>query len=99
MSYTVAQWNYTRAKLKKRFAREGNTRCEICGRGIRLSFAHRMKRRFITTQAELETVALLCMDGPYGLGCHTKLEHGPKQVMFDTITRIVNESEYAATGA
>ena len=91
MSFTVSQWNTTRAKLKKQFAAIGVTRCEMCGRGERLSFAHRLKKRFITTQQELEQVALLCMDGPYGQGCHTKLEHGPKQEMFDKISEIIRE--------
>ena len=33
-------------------------------------------------------VALLCMDNPDGKGCHNKLEYGPKDVMYDTITNL-----------
>ena len=62
----------------------------MCGRTNYLSFAHRLKRRFITTDEELEIVALLCMDNPDGKGCHNKLEHGPKDVMFSTITELHN---------
>lgn len=63
------QWNATRAKLKVRFERAGITRCEFpmevhdgmsCGSTFAMSFAHRFKRRNITTQEELETCALLC---------------------------------------
>ena len=62
---TVRQWSKTRAKLKKRFAEMGITFCEKCGTTFNLSFAHRLKRRFITNEAELMTVALLCIP------CHT----------------------------
>jgi hypothetical protein len=93
MSFTVNQWAYTRSKLKKKFAAIGITCCEMCGRHERPSFAHRLKRRYITTREELETVAVLCMDGPYGKGCHTKLEHSPKEVMYDTITQIIESRE------
>lgn len=64
----------------------------MCGRTNYLSFAHRLKRRFITTDEELQIVALLCMDNPDGKGCHNKLEYGPKQVMFDTITELHNQT-------
>src|SRR5688572_30811423 len=93
---TVSQWNRTRAKLKKKFLALGITRCQMCGRTDYLSFAHRLKRRFIGTQEELEIVALLCMDNPDSKGCHNKLEHGPKNVMFRVITELHSQIEQGA---
>jgi hypothetical protein len=83
MSFTVAQWSYTRKKLKPRFERMGITRCEMCGIGNYLSFAHRLKRRFILTKEELETVALLCTP------CHTKIEHSGHDEMYQAVTKII----------
>jgi 4-hydroxy-3-methylbut-2-en-1-yl diphosphate synthase IspG/GcpE len=85
----TAKWDRIRAELKKQFAAMNLIVCEMCGRTNFLSFAHRLKRRYITTDEELKTVALLCMSNPDGEGCHTKLEHGDKQVMYDTITEII----------
>ena len=85
----VDKWNRVRAKLKKRFYAMGITFCEMCGRTDFLSFAHRLKRRFITTDEELEMVALLCMDNPQGKGCHNKLEHSSHEEMFERITEII----------
>jgi 4-hydroxy-3-methylbut-2-en-1-yl diphosphate synthase IspG/GcpE len=87
------RWHSTRAKLKKKFLAMGVTACQMCGRTDYLSFAHRLKRRFITTQEELEVVALLCMDNPNGKGCHNKLEHGPKEVMYEVITKLYEQRE------
>ena len=53
-------WDRTRAKLKVRFERAGLTRCEVCGTDNALGFADSKPRRMITTQAEMEEVALLC---------------------------------------
>jgi hypothetical protein len=86
----VSQWTNARRKLKKQFERMGITSREMCGRTDALSFAHRMKRRYITTKEELETVALLCMDFVDRRGCHNKLEHGPREVMYERITEIIN---------
>jgi hypothetical protein len=83
------QWDRTRAKLKKQFEAMNVVTCEMCGRSNFLSFAHRLKRRHILTDEELEMVALLCMDGPHGKGCHTKLEHGPQEEMYDKITELI----------
>lgn len=82
-----------RQKLKKRFFEMGITACEMCGRTDYLSFAHRLKRRFITDERELEMVALLCMDNPNGRGCHNRLEHSSHQEMFDRITEIIQRRE------
>src|SRR5215207_2360480 len=84
----VSDWTRIRKKVKTQFEKRGITRCQMCGRADYLSFAHRLKRRFITTDEELAIVALLCMDNPEARGCHNKLEHGPKQVMFETITKL-----------
>ena len=83
MKRTVAQWNRIRAKLKQTFERQGITRCEVCGSTFALSFAHRLKRRFITTEDELHTVALLCQKH------HEELEHSGHERMYDAITAII----------
>lgn len=82
-SKKVDAWSRLRAKLKIEFAEMNVTRCEICGTDDFLSFAHRLKRRFITTDEELRQVALLCIP------CHEKLEYGDKQVMFDVISDLI----------
>lgn len=53
-------WNNAKRKLKPAFVRAGITRCELCGSGFNLQFAHAEKRRFITTKRQLFEVALLC---------------------------------------
>lgn len=53
-------WAKVRAQLKREFEAVGITRCEVCGTSDNLGFAHRLKRRHITTEAELRIVALLC---------------------------------------
>lgn len=60
----------------------GITRCEVCGTDNYLSFAHRLKRRDITTDEELRTVALLCITD------HERIEYGGN--MFDDINEIIN---------
>jgi hypothetical protein len=80
-------WQLTRRRLKKQFERAGITQCEICNTGNYLSFAHRLKRRFITTQRELEKVALLCVP------CHEKIEFSGHENMFAEITRIIESRE------
>lgn len=77
-------WDRLRAKLKQKFFDLGIVRCEKCGSGFNLSFAHRLKRRFITDEAELATVALLCVP------CHTQIEHSGHERMYEAITQIIN---------
>lgn len=81
------EWAATRAKLKVRFQRAGVTRCEHCGTDNGLGFAHRRKRRNITTQAELETVALLCNE------FHDWLEALPEEKMGRSIDAIIAARE------
>lgn len=85
------QWDKVRAELKKEFYDKGIISCEICGYADALSFAHRVKRRYIAKddEAELRCVALLCMDIGTHKGCHNLLEYGDKQVMFDVISEII----------
>lgn len=83
------QWDKVRAELKKEFEAKDIVTCEICGRSDYLSFAHRLKRRKITDEAELRQVALLCMDSPQGEGCHNKLEYGGHERMYNEITAII----------
>jgi len=80
---TVNKWNATRAKLKIEFDRMGITRCEKCKSGMYLSFAHRLKRRFIHTDEELRQVALLCTT------CHNVIERKSHAEMFRLVTEII----------
>lgn len=86
-------WDYARKQLKKQFEVMGITQCERCGSGFNLSFAHRMKRRFITTDAELMTVALLCVNP-----CHTTIEHLGHDAMYQAVTEIINNRSMRIPG-
>ncbi|MBX3288328.1 MAG: hypothetical protein KF855_03190 [Acidobacteria bacterium] len=77
------KWKSLLPKLKKKFEAAGITRCEVCRGAFALGFAHRYKRRFITTMEELETVALLCV------GCHEQVEHSGRENMYERITEII----------
>lgn len=86
------QWARTRAKLKVRFERAGITRCELrvctgCTGSHYLSFAHAVKRRFITTQQELEEVALAC------LACHQTIEAFNHEDMKSIVRLAISERE------
>ena len=78
------KWPTYRAKLKKQFESMGITRCEQCSGTFALSFAHSRKRRFITTEADLMEVALLCQK------CHETAEHSGHEEMFETINTIIS---------
>lgn len=80
----ASKWTNARRKLKRQFEEWGIVRCEKCGSGYNLSFAHRLKRRFITTEQELNYVALLCVSP-----CHTEIEHSGHEQMYQAITQIV----------
>lgn len=75
-------WDNARRKLKRIFENSDRTFCESCGSTFGLTFAHRLKRRFITTDAELLYVACLCLD------CHNAVETLPHEQMYDRITAI-----------
>lgn len=66
------EWEAAKRELKPAFQRAGITTCEAqldgCWRDNGLGFAHRLKRRNITTEEELRRVALLCN------ACHDVLE-------------------------
>ncbi len=83
------EWDRVRAKLKKRFEAAVVTRCEICWSAFALGFAHRKKRRNITTEAELEICALLCCDD------HARLEMLPESEMGERIDGIIAARETA----
>ncbi len=80
-------WEIIRKALVARFAAVGITRCELqwhnCFESNFLSFAHRKKRRYITDQTELETVALLCQS------CHQLVEY--RKDMFEIIDNIITK--------
>ncbi len=79
------KWDTVRAELKKEFEAMGVVTCEICGVDNYLSFAHRLKRRYVTTADELRYVALLCIQD------HERIEHSGGQAMYDRITEIVEK--------
>lgn len=80
-------WEATRKRLKVRFEAAGITRCEACGSGFNLGFAHRFKRRNITTQTELETCALLCNS------CHDAIEILPESEMGKRVDALIAARE------
>jgi phage terminase large subunit GpA-like protein len=83
----VKAWDDTRRKLKREFFKNGIVRCEMCGSSEMLSFAHRRKRRFITDEKELATVALLC------LRHHDEIERKSHEEMYRIITEIIKSRE------
>lgn len=82
-------WNTKiRPQLKKRFEELGITACQVCGQTSFLSFAHRLKMRFITSEEELAMAALLCtMKRDGSAGCHQDIEGKPN--MYDFITSLI----------
>lgn len=82
----VAEWSNIRRQLKRDFERQGITRCEMCGSDWALGFAHRVKRRFLVTDAEKRTVALLCQ--PCHARCDEQMSHAE---MFQTISRVIEK--------
>jgi hypothetical protein len=74
---------------------EDNAHCELCNGAVcenkGLFFAHRMKRRKMPhPKRDLEAhIAELRIAAYIGQECHIKLEHGPPDIMYDTITEIV----------
>jgi hypothetical protein len=79
----VRWWERTRADLKKEFAARGIVTCELrlpgCLVDDQLSFMHRVKRRFVTTDEEMRTVILSCVP------CHTVYELGGHERMREAV--------------
>lgn len=72
------------AILKQKFLGAGITRCERCGTDSFLSFAHKLKRRYMNTVEELSdinTALLLCIP------CHNLIEYNKEQceLLFKTL--------------
>lgn len=83
----LKKWKRLLPKLKARFEAIGIQSCEVCRSTFALSFAHRLKRRFIHSDEELSRVALLCQMH------HEQLEHSGHEKMFKTITKIIKQRE------
>ena len=83
----AAVWTRIRKILKYEFEQAGITSCELCGSTFALSFAHRVKRRFITTEDEMRVCALLCQE------CHNWTEYGTKDEpgTHERMKRIIDE--------
>jgi hypothetical protein len=81
-------WRKAWPKLKRKFEREGITRCEECGSDYFLTPAHSLKRRHITNDSELNEVALLCQ--PH----HEKYELQGEEKMCAAIRGIIARREY-----
>lgn len=80
-------WDRERAKLKVQFERQGITRCESCNGSFALSFAHRYKRRFITTLEELRVCVLLCQS------CHHKIEYSGHENMLNAVNALIEKRD------
>ena len=89
----MSNWDYIRSKLKPEFERMGITRCEMCNSGMYLSFAHRLKRRFIHTDEEMRKVALLCVT------CHAVIERKSHAEMFEIVTALIDNRQAAVEAA
>ena len=85
------EWERERRSLKCEFNARGITRCELglpgCMGDDGLGFAHRRKRRNITTIAELRMVCLLCNF------CHLIIELQGEAKMFRVIDRIIRQRD------
>lgn len=79
----VKEWTKLRREIKPVFEKAGIVTCENCGGSFALGFAHRVKRRFLTTDEEKRTVALLCQP------CHERIEFSGHEEMFRSITEII----------
>ena len=79
----VKVWERIRRQVKAEFADAGITRCEQCSSGMFLGFAHRYKRRMITTEDEMRIVALLCTK------CHEMIEFSGHENMKNAIDAII----------
>jgi hypothetical protein len=70
-----------------RFQVAGITSCELgypgCFRNNFLSFAHSKKRRYITSQEELEEVCLACQK------CHDDVEYSGRKNMYNTVRSVI----------
>lgn len=81
------KWERVRRQLKCEFTARGITTCELrlpgCTYDDQLGFAHRLKRRHITTDEELRRVALLCSN------CHQTLELNGEAKMCRVIDSLI----------
>lgn len=84
------EWDRVRKQLKIEFERRDIVRCERCSGSFGLSFAHRLKRRFITTDEELRTVALLCQQCHYWAEYGDRDNPGTHERMYEIITEIID---------
>lgn len=84
----IKAWNKARREIKHEFENLNITTCEVCGTDNNLSFAHRVKRRFITDEKELKTVALLCIFH------HEQIENAGHEIMFNRINEIIEKREF-----
>ena len=85
----TTEWDVARAELKKHFELAGIVSCQLRWKGCwvnnALSFAHRLKRRFITDEEELRIVGLVCIP------CHNLLEPMPSEKMYQIVTDLHKE--------
>lgn len=83
--YTGPPWGYFRPLLKILFRGVGIESCELrwdnCTGWMYPTFAHSLRRRFISTTDEMQAVILACIN------CHTELD----RLELDETEFIVNE--------
>lgn len=77
------EWPREWRTLKREFERDGITRCERCGSGERLTPAHTLKRRHITSRPQMREVAILCVE------CHEFYELQGEAKMSKAIRAII----------
>lgn len=82
-------WTNARNRLKKRFAANGITECELgydgCWRDNALSFAHGRRRRFLL-EGELEHLTVLCCTP-----CHERLDRLPPAATLAIVRSVIAE--------
>jgi hypothetical protein len=82
-------WENARRKLKRIFESKGILTCELrypgCWHDNGLGFMHRVKRRKITSDEELLTVALACNF------CHAQAEFLSPDEMFRIVTETIEQ--------
>ena len=84
-------WDRVRRQLKVEFEKRGIMTCELglpgCQFDNNLSFAHRMKRRYITTEQELRVVILACVP------CHSTIELQSHATMKNIVDNVIASRE------
>lgn len=82
------QWREVRNDIRTKMLGMGIVRCELqwegCLNNFTLGLAHSLRRRFITTNEELEEVILACVN------CHEKLDYDhSKEETYEIVKKVI----------